>query len=312
VSGGQLRPEQVYVELGCAMLRAAGQTACLVKMAQERGHIGKVMINGRTSTSLDLAAAETFSYTLWSYSNGHFLPPVIEHEESLKAGIRCGWRRESPIIINLDPLDGTTNLSRIGCWWCIAATAFNPDLPAGKRILASVSVFDDQSAMLWVRGCGRPRRLIGDAMRDVRGPSGRTTMEDAAIAYVGQSPRAHKIGAQWAERLATHSQRTWPVGGIPSLPALVDVPHQGRGLDILFEPPPGQVAHDIVPLLVMATEAGATALHLDGSQVTQVDMENLLMNPDTLRISYVVASSSSLAHTALSLLRSSWDFEPAT
>lgn len=255
----------------------------------------------KKATTLDVGAAAVFRLTLRSFARGRFGTGMILDEETMQHGQIAGLRSASMVTI-LDPLDGTTNCLRLGAWWCVAATAITPSMPEGKRIAACSVTFEDGKTMIWSRDNGGVRVVEGRSQRLVAGPSARTTLDNAAVAFVGQSAAAQERGCAIVRALGTKTVRVWSLGGIPSLQRFIDIGPGSLGLDAIIEPAPGQVAHDVAPLLVLSHAAGACILHLeDGRAVTLAEVEQLLLNPTDRRISYIASASHQLAETIVSL-----------
>jgi fructose-1,6-bisphosphatase/inositol monophosphatase family enzyme len=290
----------VLPELGWALLCAGLETVSFVRTAAEYDPVYPVTVNGSCCQNIDLAAASFFRYVLRLTIGGRFPSPLVQDEESLKSG--PAKSTDSPIVVNLDPVDGTSNLCRIGSWWCVAATAFLPAMSPSQRIVASVVAFPDATALLWVRGYGRPWYIAGGVWRPVRGTSRRTTLENAGIAYVGQSIQANTVGSRLMEKLGGKTQKIWNVAGIPAILRTIDLAQRDRGLDVIVQLDPGQRPHDALPLLLLAGEAGAKVIRLDGRIVTHIDLEDLLLKPVEARISYVVAASDCLARKVLAII----------
>lgn len=236
-----------------------------------------------------------------------------------------------PVIIN-DPIDGTDLLER-GLWnWCTAAIAFYPRGEPGDRIIGGfVGVppgFSYYATCLEPGAFSSLRPHLSEMLTPTRLPNLRrmpstTSLDSASICFYGQkidsffslantkllielqeAARKHKeasedIGDHTGVMPAARPKkefafRLYNLGGIPMMVKLADRVEGASNIDAVIELR-GQQVHDVAPGLYIALKGGAALRHLDGSEFTQVQLEEALLNPRHGRVPYVLAASEALA-----------------
>jgi fructose-1,6-bisphosphatase/inositol monophosphatase family enzyme len=231
--------------------------------------------------------------------------PVIYGEESLR-NQDLDLTGEERLTILLDTLDGS-DLFRLGLGnWCSAAVLF---VPASKRIVGAFVGVPEGFIYYWTPLDPRPFRydLLTGRTAAVSGPSMTRNLADAAVAFYGQKiaslcsnagPLTHENNAEL--RAKGLDLRVYNLAGIPAMVRTVDLAF-GKRIDAVFELR-GQYPHDVVAGAVIAQQAGATLVDLNGEPL---DIAAALMRPadPTGKMRYILAATPELARDLLDHLR---------
>jgi fructose-1,6-bisphosphatase/inositol monophosphatase family enzyme len=215
-------------------------------------------------------------------------------------------------FVLVDALDGSDLYERNLGNWCSAATFFTPGNAPGKRIRAAIAgtpdraIFFSTDSSPGVQVIRKPRSPVENA----GGMSRVERIEKASICFYGQKV-GQFIGAAksplWGlmrERDLAHRKkkpdgiglRIYNLGGIPMILRLIDkVVKKGHGIDAVVDFN-GQKAHDIVPGAFFAMKAGAQIMGLDRSPITIQRLEELLLKPNTERLTYIISATKELGN----------------
>ena len=231
--------------------------------------------------------------------------PVILGEESLRHK-QLDLSGEERLVALLDVVDGTDLLERGLGNWCSAATFF---LPASRQILGAFVGTLEGLIYFWTPNVQVPMKLdlLTQRLEPVNGPSKVQSVADASIAFYGQKlvslcsnagPFTHEGNRQL--RASGLGLRLYNLAGMPAMVKLVDGAERRR-LDAVFEVA-GQQPHDVVAGAVIAQQAGATLIGMDGAPV---DLASALLRPadPSNRMKYILAATPELAKDLLQCLR---------
>lgn len=231
--------------------------------------------------------------------------PVIYGEESLR-NQELDLTAEERLVILLDTLDGT-DLYRLGLGnWCSAAVLF---VPASSEIFGAFVGVPEGFIYYWTPLDPKPLRydLMTGRTVAVSGPSMTQNLADASVAFYGQKianlcsnagPLTHENNAEL--RAKGLDLRVYNLAGIPAMVRTIDLAF-GKRMDAVFELR-GQYPHDVVAGAVIARQAGATLIDLNGEPL---DIAAALMRPadPTRKMKYILAATPELARDLLHHLR---------
>lgn len=259
----------------------------------------------------DKDAELTFQHFVRTFERKRFRHINFYGEETLDdADEPINLSGKEGTFVLVDALDGSDLYERNLGNWCTAATFFTPANDLGRRIRAAIAgtpdgaIYFATESSQGVRVIRKPRSPV----EDVGGMSRVGELEKASICFYGQKVGRFLGAAKsplWRlllEQDVAHRKkkpdgiglRIYNLGGIPMILRLIDkVVKNGHGIDAVVDFN-GQKAHDIVPGAFFAIKAGAQITNLDGAPITIERLEELLLRPNTERLTYIIAVSKKL------------------
>jgi len=209
-----------------------------------------------------------------------------------------------PTVAIIDAVDGTDLLARRFANWCSAMIFFHPKQ---HRILAAI-VGHSSGDIYYASSKGAFKRTSDGKKKLLkRNPDERLALSQASVCFYGQKPRSFlnlgkyqsgvflsKLGefAALAEKKKSLDFRLYNFAGNPMM---VKMPE--RTVDVVFEVS-GQRAHDVIPGVYIAMQAGAIFTDLNGSPIDPV---TALETPKE-KIRYILSATKSLATEMKDLL----------
>lgn len=268
---------------------------------------GEVTIGNskKKATRVDMGAEDNFVRYLRSAKRGKFNDIKVFGEERTTRIETSG-----SVVALVDMIDGSDLFERGLSNWCSAVLLFDPRRSAGSRILAAfVGIAEPSLKIYHARHGGEKawvyRRKIS---RPVAGPSQVKRLQDASLCFYGQKAgRLHSFANTpllQSLALGDSSFRIYNLAGNPMLVRLVDtgVGEAPKGIDAVVEIGKGQMAHDFVAGAYVARKGGAHLVNLEGKELTDELLEEILLKPGA-RSTYVAAATRELAQEIIQLNR---------
>jgi fructose-1,6-bisphosphatase/inositol monophosphatase family enzyme len=226
-----------------------------------------------------------------------------------------------------DMVDGTDLLERGLSNWCSAVVFFVPMNAKGSRIVAacvglpSGDVYYSREGMddvmVYLNPESHPDLRREDKYRPVKGAISVTETACASICFYGQKSGNLEAVAQtqlFPALAATEAAKTdaaedkakicrlYNLGGIPMMINLIDPRSRvGANIDAVFDIH-GQHAHDVCAGAYLALKAGAIMKDLSGKLITNLELENALLEPSSTKFKYVLAGAEQLCDSVLRLV----------
>lgn len=271
---------------------------------------------GKKALEIDIVAERMCETLIHTFKNSKFRKWVFYGEESLnKRDTDLSSVKE--ICVLADAVDGTDLLERGLSNWCSGFTFFQPSAPPGKKILASFVALP--SGEVYHARCDKKGAFVsrGEQTSEVAGVSKVTKLAKASICFYGQKLANLKsvVDNERLQRIEDHAKtlrkkpslRIYNLAGIPMLMKLID--HRvknAKSIDAVFEIE-GQKPHDFVPGAYIVLKAGAIVRSLKdgkvGADISFEELEELLLQPASSEVFYVVASTKALAKSLTELLQ---------
>jgi fructose-1,6-bisphosphatase/inositol monophosphatase family enzyme len=280
--------------------------------------------SGKPMLTADKDAERLFKRYLRRHERGHFKEIEFYGEETLGEKKTINLSNADGTYVLVDALDGSDLYERNIGNWCSAATFFTPTNDPGERIRAAIIGLPDGATYFATDKAKRVsvHRSPKAHEESVRGLSQLTNIEKASICFYGQKIANLVITGKfpmWRRMFEREQPRRWPsdrrrlkkskglhfriynLAGMPMIVKMIDkVAEVGAGIDAVVDFT-GQKAHDIVPGAFLAKKAGAHVMDLKGKPISIVQLEELLLKPNSKTLRYIIASSKRLGHKIVEL-----------
>lgn len=246
--------------------------------------------------------------TLWRFKN---LDLSMQHLEGYGINARVVDGPESRLVALIDMIDGSDLVERNFGNWCSAMIFFQPSkLSAGPRILCSmvhhadgsIYVADELGAfvlpprarpgeMIPIRGPERIKLMRQDFQKEIADET-----SQIAICFYGQK-QTHFTTLppgfiKWVNNHEARERfRIYNLAGNPMMARLANA----ENVHAVFEHL-GQYPHDAAPGAYIALRAGGSLIDLEGRDLNEDALANMLMTPSERKnLAYVCASTRDLA-----------------
>jgi fructose-1,6-bisphosphatase/inositol monophosphatase family enzyme len=236
--------------------------------------------------------------TLWQHPDLDLTKQQIIRDEN---GVRLKDFPEKRITAIIDMVDGSDLMERKFGNWC-SAMVFLRMRPTPKIMLSLIHNDNGEIYIAHDGGCFVFSAPLDISMRPtivkLVSPEKKSLPEETSqisICYYGQKhghfstiPNSLYTWASSTE--AKDRLRFYNFGGNPMMARLAN----GENIHAVFEHI-GQLAHDAVPGLFLAKQAGAYVCDLGGEEITSEMLATYLLRPSRAKLKYVVASTQELA-----------------
>lgn len=300
------------VELGVTLVRKVMQDVLRRTESDPEYYLAKEQKGGKSLLTIDGIAEATVRDVL--QRNARSRKIRVLGEESLKPNAETNLTNEKGTVLLVDAVDGTDLLERGFGNWCAAAVFYTPSNSPGTRIrCAFVATAPPHSHIYWASDESDGAFKVpmngktNHAPSRVAGPSGVQSLTTASICFYGQKVdnllKSSDIFKQCGSLVEDGKKKVSPYGamriynlaGIPMMVRLCDktvaeTSHVDAVFDIV-----GQQPHDVIPGAFIARKGGAVLKHLDGTDISLQEMEDLLLRPSKGRLKYVLAATTELA-----------------
>jgi len=248
------------------------------------------------------------------WQKGHFKKLTYFGEESL--GEDPFLADCQTVCVLADAIDGTDLLERGLYNWCSAFIFFYPARPHGQKILAAFVGLP--TGEVYHARCDKEGAFVSRGSEKavpVSGPSEVKAVHQASICFYGQKVKNMRatfesgfLGGLEQAILGKSDDETtlrlYDLAGIPMMMKLID--HKVKtacGIDVVFDIA-GQKPHDVVPGAFIAKKAGAVLKNLKGDDISDNDLETLLLKPSAAEneLKYVLAATHELGNSVINLL----------
>jgi fructose-1,6-bisphosphatase/inositol monophosphatase family enzyme len=267
---------------------------------------------------VDLAAERDFQADISAEFGDEF---AVVGEESLTRDLDL--RAEKRKCLLVDMIDGTDLLQHNFSNWCFAAVAFDPCEP---KILGSYVALPNAMPLEVNRptdylyfatdssGVGKkPLRVKNNATLRFPPLNKNQKLRHASICMNTQKAQnlqafleLAKNGkfAEWVAKTAARKEpafRFYNFAGNPMMVRLADSNVKNGCVDAVIDIV-GQAPHDVVPGALVALRSGAVMKDLDGRNITEEILAELLLQPGKNKLKYVLAVGPKLADEIIDLL----------
>jgi fructose-1,6-bisphosphatase/inositol monophosphatase family enzyme len=282
----------------------------------------------KLALTVDILAEATFRDELEKHLGGEPFEVEVFGEETIDEATSFTGKRG--VFALADMIDGTDLLERGLSNWCSAVVFFSPQYEPGHRIIAATvglssgdiyySHQEKDHVGVYINPEAHPELKLEDKHRAVAKAHPVREMDEASICFYGQKAKnmhevfqtnliSHLTQLDSAKKTADDKakvSRLYNLGGIPMMVKLIDPRAKAiaNNIDAVFDVH-GQHPHDVVAGAYLALKAKAVMKDLDGGEITDIQLEDALLEPSSSSFKYVLSSTEELCDSILAQVTSS-------